>query len=449
MEQLVLVVGLGQTGLSIARYLQRKKQAFVVFDTRKNPPNAKAFHAEFPDIRLFLDDYPEALLTKITRVICSPGVPQETTILRAARERKLKIESDIDCFAKEVTAPVVAITGTNGKSTVTALVGEMAKASGYHVGVAGNIGTPVLDYLLEAPNIDLWVLELSSFQLEITHALKPAAAAFLNLSDDHLDRHHDMTAYCAAKQRVYDGAQVLVFNRNDVCTHPDKKYLKKHTRVVSYGDDAPKPGEWGLVLDKHQKTPYLAQGTQRVLSLQDLKLQGIHNALNALAALALAGIMGFSIEASIQVLKHFKGLPHRCQAVRCLDGVQWINDSKGTNVGSTESAIQGLGPLIAGQLILIAGGQGKGADFRVLRDALKAHVKALILIGEDAALLGHALGDLAEVLYAQSMDEAVRLAKQQAAPGDAVLLSPACASFDWFDDFNHRGEVFMRLVEAL
>ncbi|MDX2345268.1 MAG: UDP-N-acetylmuramoyl-L-alanine--D-glutamate ligase [Legionella sp.] len=448
MTQLVLVLGLGQTGLSIARYLKRKGLAFVMCDTREAPPSLNLFRAEFPDIKCFLGDKSAVDFAQITRVICSPGVALDSGIIQAAQAHDLLIESDIDCFAREISVPVVAITGTNGKSTVTVLLGEMAKAAGYTVGVAGNIGTPVLDCLLEQAKIDIWVLELSSFQLEITHALKPAAAAFLNLSDDHLDRHYDMTAYCAAKQRVYRGASNILFNRDDKWTYPNKAELQSDVCVVSYGKNTPDTSEWGLVLDENQ-SHWLAYGKQLILPIQALKIQGMHNAQNALAALALADMINLPMDAAVRALKAFKGLPHRCQAVRVLDGVRWINDSKGTNVGSTESAILGLGPLITGQLILIAGGQGKGADFSALRTAVKAHVRVLILIGEDAELLNQALGDGVKVVYAQSMHEAVLFAKQYAASGDAVCLSPACASFDWFDDFNHRGDVFTQLVEAL
>ena len=449
MKPFVLVVGLGKTGVSIARYLQRKGIQFLVFDTREAPPSLNAFRSEFPDALVCLGDSDAIKLNQITRVICSPGVPLDIALLTAARAHGLLIESDIDCFASEISAPVVAITGTNGKSTVTQLLGEAAIASGRRVGIAGNIGAPVLDCLQAPELIDLWVLELSSFQLEITHALKPLAATFLNLSDDHLDRHHNRAAYAAAKQRVYRGAEVLLFNRDDAQTYPEQAYLQHTVRLVSYGQNMPKTAaEWGLALDEHGAR-WLAKGEQRIMPVEALGIQGIHNALNALAVLALADAINLPMESVIHVLKTFKGLAHRCQDVRLLEGVRWINDSKGTNVGATVSALQGLGPLIKGQLILIAGGQGKGAEFDALRVALKPHVRLLILIGEDAALLEHALGDLVDVIHADSMENAVIQAKNQAKPGDAVLLSPACASFDWFDDFNHRGEVFTRLVEAL
>ena len=448
MERLSLVVGLGKTGLSVARYLKRKGEAFCVFDTRVDPPGLDAFREEFPDVSVFLKAYPEAELPNISRLICSPGVSLDIPLVQAARQHDILIEGDINCFAKEISAPVVAITGTNGKSTVTCLLGEMAKAAGRSVCIAGNIGTPVLDCLSDTQSVDLWVLELSSFQLDITYALKPIAATFLNLSPDHLDRHHDEAAYCAAKQRVYRGASVLLFNRDDAKTYPDNVYRQSAETIVSYGQSAPKAGEWGLVLDE-QKNYHLAFGDALILPVSALTIQGMHNALNALAALALARVIDLPIEAAIQTLKTFKGLPHRCQEIREIDGVKWINDSKGTNVGSTESAIQGLAPLLKGQLILIAGGQGKGADFCVLRESVAAYVRVLILIGEDAALLAEALGDVAEVVHAESMADAVTYASDAAKPGDAVLLSPACASFDWFRDFNHRGEVFTGLVEAL
>ncbi len=452
MKPFVLVVGLGKTGVSIARYLQRKGTAFLIFDTREAPPNLNAFYSEFPNALVCLGDSGAVDLSQITRVICSPGVSLDIALLTAVRAHGLLIESDMDCFAVEISAPVVAITGTNGKSTVTQLLGEAAIASGRRVGIAGNIGAPVLDYLhaAEPPeSIDLWVLELSSFQLDITHALKPLAATFLNLSDDHLDRHHNSAAYAAAKQRVYRGAEVLLFNRDDAQTYPEQEYLQDNVRLMSYGQHAPQAAtEWGLALDT-KGVRWLAKGEQFIMPVEALGIHGVHNALNALAVLALADAIGLPIESVIYVLKTFKGLAHRCQDVRLLDGVRWINDSKGTNVGATVSALQGLGPLIKGPLILIAGGQGKGAEFEALRAAVKAHVRLLILIGDDAVLLERALGDLVEVIHADSMENAVIHAKNQAKPGDAVLLSPACASFDWFDDFNHRGEVFTRLVEAL
>jgi len=450
MQELTLVVGLGQTGQSIARYLHHKNLPFAVFDTRKNPPGLDGFRKAYPEVALFLEIYPENLHERVSRIICSPGVSLDISLIQEARARGMPIESDIDCLAAEVQAPMVAITGTNGKSTVTCLLGEMAKAAGINTAVAGNIGTPVLDLLLDEPKaFDLWVLELSSFQLELTSALRPAAAIILNISPDHLDRHHNARAYRAAKQRVYRGAHVGVFNRDDLETKPDPAYLETGMRVISFGSDEPaSQNSWGLRRDADNQL-CLARGDALILPVDHIRIKGQHNGMNALATCALAELLAIPIEACISVLKAFVGLPHRCQKVRVLDNVLWINDSKGTNVGATESAITGLGPSTKGKLVLIAGGQGKGGDFQALRPSVLEYVRTLILIGEDAKLLDEALGDLVQVYHAASLDEAVGLAKSYAEAGDTVLLSPACASFDMFDSFNHRGEAFTALVEAL
>jgi len=316
--------------------------------------------------------------------------------------------------------------------------------------VAGNIGIPVLNVFLDEPGMfDVWVLELSSFQLELTSALHPFVGILLNISPDHLDRHHSQEAYCAAKQRVYLGAQTCVFNRDDVATSPDLEHLKKDARIISYGSDEPSSGDaWGLRHNSfHQLC--LAQGNVCIVPVHDIGIQGRHNWMNALASCALADVLGISRDVCVAVLKTFTGLPHRCQKVRVLDNVTWINDSKGTNVGATESAIAGLGPSTDGKLVLIAGGQAKGGDFQVLRQPISEYVRQLILIGEDASLLDKALRDVVQVYHAASLSEAVNIAKLYAEPGDTVLLSPACASFDMFDNFEHRGKVFTTLVEAL
>ena len=450
MQKITWVVGLGQTGQSIARYLYHKKLPFAVFDTRKSPPGEALFRKAYPEAKLYLETYPENLHDSVSRLICSPGVSLDIDLIQQAREHNIPIESDIDCLAHDVHVPMVAITGTNGKSTVTCLLGDMAKAAGMKTAVAGNIGTPVLDLLLDEPKLfDVWVLELSSFQLELTHALRPVAAIILNISPDHLDRHHNTEAYRAAKQRVYQGAKACVFNRDDLETKPDEIYLEEDTRVISYGSGEP-PSEdaWGLRRDAEEQV-WLARGDAFILPVEQMCMKGRHNWMNALATCALAEMLAIPMDTCVSILKTFSGLPHRCQKVRVLDDVVWINDSKGTNVGATESAIAGLGPSLNGKLVLIAGGQGKGGDFRALRKPVLEHVRALVLIGEDAGLLDEALGDLVRVHHATSLEDAVVLGKSCAEPGDTVLLSPACASFDMFDSFNHRGEVFTALVEAL
>ncbi|MFI4962689.1 MAG: UDP-N-acetylmuramoyl-L-alanine--D-glutamate ligase [Legionellales bacterium] len=445
-RSLYLVAGLGKTGLSIARYLHAKNKSFVVFDTRLEAPNLAEFKAEFPGIPVYLQEVPEDLISQLTDVIASPGIPIETPVLAKALTLGIPVYGDVECLARELNAPVIAITGTNGKSTVTTLVGEMAKCAGYKVAVAGNIGDPVLELLNDAHQYDLWVLELSSFQLDLMQSLKPLVATILNVTPDHLDRHHTLEAYISAKQRIYHQAQVALFHREDACTRPSLEY-QTGLRSVSFGQDAPDRGNWGL--QKQGDRMYLARGTDCLLPVDSLLIKGVHNWLNALAAAALADIAGIPMDSIITVLQSFTGLKHRCQWVRTLDGVDWINDSKGTNVGATVSAIKGIGGSMQGKIVLIAGGQGKGADFSELGQSMAAFVRSLVLIGEDADTMESALAGSVPITRATSLEKAVAQAKAQAKPGDVVLLSPACASFDMFRDFNHRGDVFTTLVNGL
>ena len=447
-DSFYLVAGLGKTGLSIARYLQQKDKEFAVFDTRKEPAGLQEFYAEFPEKAIYLERFPDELLNKVSEIITSPGLSLDLPLFKQAKEHGIAIYGDIECLAREIHVPVVAITGTNGKSTVTTLVGEMAMAAGMKVAVAGNIGTPVLERLNEAQHYDLWVLELSSFQLDLTHSLSSVAATILNVSPDHLDRHHTMEAYIEAKHRVYHQAQTILFNRDDAATTPDQAAKKTAERVISYGNDKPSSEhDWGLITKEGQV--YLAQGQDCFLPVDSLRIKGVHNWHNALAACALANAVGIPREAMIKVLSSFAGLSHRCQWVRALDGVDWINDSKGTNIGATISAINGIGGSMQGKIVLIAGGQGKGADFKELRHAIGAFVRSIVLIGEDADKLEAALAEVVPIIRAESLDNAVTLAKTQAKTGDVVLLSPACASLDMFRDYNHRGEDFTASVMGL
>lgn len=445
-NNLYLVAGLGKTGLSIARYLNRKNKPFIVFDTRKDAPGLADFITEFPGIPVYLQEFPDELIAQLTDVITSPGLSLETSFLKKAMHAGVAVYGDIECLAREIQSPVVAITGTNGKSTVTSLVGEMARAAGFKVAIAGNIGTPVLDMLDDEHQYDLWVLELSSFQLDLTDSLKPVAATILNVTADHLDRHHTFEAYTQAKQRIYKGAKSILFNRDDGATFPATDY-KTQMHCISFGEDAPQIGDWGLI--NKENSVYLAKGNECLLPVDSLLIKGVHNWLNALAACALADIAGVPVSHIIEVLKTFSGLPHRCQWVRTLNGVEWINDSKGTNVGATISAIKGIGGSMQGKIILIAGGQGKGADFTELNQPIADFVRSLVLIGEDADKIETALADIVPISRAASLDSAVTLAKTLAKPGDVVLLSPACASLDMFRDFNHRGEEFASSVNGL
>ena len=375
-------------------------------------------------------------------------MPLDSPYFQKAKDLKIPVVGDIEYLARNLNnVPVIAITGTNGKSTVTTLVGEMAKAAGLNVAVAGNIGSPVLDLLDNHINYDLWVLELSSFQLDLTFSLTPFAATILNVTPDHLDRHHSFDAYINAKQQVYHQASKLIYNRGDKNTIPWLKEKDDSQEIISFGLDKPSVGNWGIITS--DGTNYLAYGNEVLLPVEDIKIKGRHNWQNALAASALANAYGVALQFILDVLKSFAGLPHRSQWVRTLDGVDWINDSKGTNIGATMSAIAGIGDSMQGKIILIAGGQGKGADFTELRSSVADYARTVVLIGEDADLIEKAISDLVKVIRVSSLDDAVTTAKTLAIPGDVVLLSPACASLDMFRDFNHRGDSFAVAVNSL
>lgn len=444
-----VVAGLGKTGFSIARYLRRKNMPFIVYDTRAHPEDLDAFQLEFSGVDVFCEVFPESLYDNIAAIISSPGVSLDIALMQQSRAMHIPIYGDIECLAREVTVPVVAITGTNGKSTVTTLVGEMAKEAGMRVAVAGNIGTPVLDLLHHEMDYDVWVLELSSFQLDLTFSLAPAAATILNISPDHLDRHHSLEAYIAAKQRVYCHANRMIYNRNDEATIPlqDVGVREMECSLRTFGLDTPETNQWGIVTE--EKESFLAYGLEKIVSVNALKVKGRHNWANALAACALAEAIGIERACMTRVLTQFAGLPHRAQWVRTLNGVDWINDSKGTNIGATRSAILGMGEGMQGKIVLIAGGQGKGADFSELCEPMAEHVRTLVLIGEDADKMEQALGGVVHIVRASTLEDAVRVAHQQAQSGDVVMLSPACASLDMFRDFNDRGNVFVTAVDAL
>lgn len=420
-----LIAGLGKTGQSVARYLERRQQPYVLCDTREFLPEK---------------------LSEVRCIISSPGVPLDVPLFKQARALGIPIMGDIECLAREITAPVVAITGSNGKSTVTSLVGEMAKAAGINVAVAGNIGTPVLDSLENRVPPSLWVLELSSFQLDLTESLAPAAATVLNISPDHLDRHHSMQAYIDAKQRIYRNAKLQLFNRNDQQTQPITQPITQ-TVVKSFGLDD--PGQQGFGMRQVNQKWHLVCDDQLLLCVDDMGIKGQHNWENALAACALSQAVGIPSHVWISVLKQFSGLEHRSQWVRTINNVDYINDSKGTNIGATLSAITGIGPTLSGKIVLIAGGLGKGADFNALKPAISKYVQSLILLGTDAPLIAETMKEIVPISFVQNMDEAVKSARKQAQKGDVVLLSPACASLDMFRDYTHRGEVFMAAVNEL
>jgi len=443
-KNLHVVVGLGATGLSCLRFLYAQKIPVAVTDTRETPPNLDEIRKNYADITLALGGLSDDLLDEAAVIVCSPGVSlQEPAIAKQIAKGK-KVIGDIELFAQAVKVPVIGITGSNAKSTVTTLVGLMVEAAGLKVKVGGNLGVPVLDLLDLANPPEVYVLELSSFQLETTFTLKPRVATILNVTPDHMDRYANFQGYLAAKQRVYEGCQVAVCNRDDSTTECGDRYAQ---RRFYFTLNEPVQNEFGLV--KKNDETYLAFENEVLMPAKDLPVRGRHYQANALAALAIGHGFGLPMAPMLKVLREFKGLRHRCQLVRELNGVYWYNDSKGTNVGATLAAMEGLGSEISGKLILIAGGQGKGADFSPLAPVAGKYVRTSILIGEAAPVLADTLGAASEVLLAKDLAEAIQRAGQKAHPGDCVLLSPACASFDMFRNYEHRGDVFMQLVQEL
>ncbi|NCF19925.1 MAG: UDP-N-acetylmuramoyl-L-alanine--D-glutamate ligase [Haliea sp.] len=435
-----VVVGLGVTGLSCARYLHRRGIPFSVVDTRREPPGLVALRGEMPEVKIYTGVYPLSLVENASELIVSPGVAMDDPLVHHAREADVAVVGDVDLFMREAAAPVIGITGSNAKSTVTELVGQMAKASRLDVGVGGNLGTPALDLL--ADSRQLYVLELSSFQLERAGTLGLEVATVLNISADHLDRHGNMPAYHQAKHRIFRGCRKAVVHRDDPLTIP---LVGAEVDVLSWRLGEPELHGFGLrVIDGRE---WLCRAFEALLPVDAMGIVGRHNVANALAALALGASVGLDEQAMLATLRNFAGLPHRCQLVAEIGGVRYVDDSKGTNIGATEAALAGLGA--ERNLILIAGGQAKGADFRLLRETVARYCKLLVLIGEDADQLEQALGDCAPVTRASGMERAVQAAAAEAQPGETVLLSPACASFDMFSGYVARGEAFRDAVAAL
>lgn len=433
-----LILGLGKTGLSCARFLTRQKQAFAIIDNRACPPMLEEFKKEFPNINISLGSFADPLIEQAETLIASPGLALSEPAIVKAKQRGAKIIGDIELFAQHVKAPVIGITGTNAKGTVTTLVGNMIKQAGLNVLVGGNIGTPALD-LLQEPTPDYYVLEISSFQLETTYSLKTRAATILNLTADHLDRHGTMENYQKAKQEIYRHCHTAIFNRDNDWTKP----LLATSQQISFGLDEPKENQFGL------RNKHLALGNQHLIAVDELKIRGTHNWANALAALALGHSISLPMNTMLLALKEFKGLHHRCEWVTESNGVTWYNDSKGTNVGATLAALEGLGPTIPGKIILLAGGLSKGADFHPLKSAINQFTRAVILFGKDAPLISAAIKDAAPIHFTKTFDAAIKLAKDTAQSGDVVLLSPACASFDMFRDYEERGEIFAACVKEI
>jgi UDP-N-acetylmuramoylalanine--D-glutamate ligase len=435
-----VIVGMGRTGLSAARHLQRCGYRIAVTDSRDAPPELAGVKALGAGIVTRTGGFDARLLEQADIVVTSPGVALDDPFFVQARARGLDIVGDIELFARAADAPVVGITGTNGKSTVTTLLGRMAERAGVRVRVGGNLGQPALE-LLDRGLTDLYVLELSSFQLDTTHSLKLKAAVVLNLSADHMDRYATLRHYADSKARIFANSETAVVNADE----PEVLRMPRAgQRVVSFSMTMG-TADFSLVTPASDQQPWLARRGAALMPVAALKISGRHNAANALATLALGDALRLPLAPMLEELREFPGLPHRAQWVADIKGVRYINDSKGTNVGATLAAVGGL----TGPLVVIAGGDGKGQDFAPLADAFRGKVRTTVLLGRDAGLVEAALAGICHTTRVETMEEAVRAAAHFAQAGDTVLLSPACSSLDMFRDYAQRGNVFAAAVQEL
>jgi UDP-N-acetylmuramoylalanine--D-glutamate ligase len=436
------ILGLGATGLSVARFLSSIGKSFVFADSRTAPPRLDEVRKSYPQVPVVLGAFEADLLLSFDSVIVSPGIALDEPALVAAQQQKVKLLGDVELFLDHAKAPVVLITGSNGKSTVTKLVGEMAQASGLKVGVGGNLGTPMLD-LLDDQN-QLYVIELSSFQLELVTDTRGAISTILNISADHMDRYSGLQQYHAAKHRIFRGASQVIFNRQDALTNP---LLSVGVKLCNFGLNRPDLASFGVLEEAGES--WLAYGLKPLIASSELAIKGRHNIANALAAMALGQAAGLPMDAMLETLQTFKGLSHRCEYVATQHGVTYIDDSKGTNIGATVAALNGFGDSAQANLILIAGGQGKGQNFSELKAPLSKFVKLVALFGEDAQSIAETLAGSTQIETLDSMEQAVDCARAAAESGDIVLLSPACASFDMFSGFEERGRCVQQAVTAV
>ena len=440
---LKVVAGLGISGVAAVNFLHEQGYRVAVTDSRPTPPG----HDQIPsEVQTSFGQLDQELLLQAEEIVISPGLDPKLAEIQAAIAKGIPVVSEIQILRRATDKPIMAITGSNAKSTVTTLIGLMAKDAGINVAVGGNLGRPALDLTKDDP--ELYILELSSFQLETTSNLAADVAVILNLSEDHLDRHGDMMGYHTAKHRIFQGVKKVVHNRDDSLTRP---LVPDVTPMQSFGLNAPDMNQYGI-LKEDDGTIWLARGRERLLKSTDMYMQGTHNIANALACLALGEAIGLALESMLNTLKTFKGLEHRCEFVKELNGVRYYNDSKGTNIGATLAAIEGLGAAIApqqGKVAIILGGQGKGQDFRALRNALSQYTKLAVLIGEDRTVIEKAIAGTTTIIQADSLKEAVELGQQHTQVHDVVLLSPACASFDMFKGYSERGHQFVECVNTL
>ena len=440
---LKVVAGLGISGVAAVNFLHEHGYRVAVTDSRKTPSG----HDQIPsDVQTSFGQLDQELLLQAEEIVISPGLDPQLPEIQAAIAQGIAVVSEIQILRRFTDKPIMAITGSNAKSTVTTLIGLMAKDAGVKVAVGGNLGRPALDLTKDDP--ELYILELSSFQLETTSNLHAEVAVILNMSEDHLDRHGDMMGYHTAKHRIFQGVKKVVYNRDDSLTRP---LVPDATPMQSFGLNAPDMNQYGI-LKENDGTMWLARGRERILKSSEMYIQGTHNVANALACLALGEAIGLPLASMLETLKTFKGLEHRCEFVKEVQGVRYYNDSKGTNIGATLAAIDGLGAAIEpqqGKVAIILGGQGKGQDFTALRDALSKYAKLAVLIGEDRAVIEQAIAGTTTLLHAASLQEAVELCQQHTQAHDVVLLSPACASFDMFKGYSERGHQFVECVNTL
>lgn len=440
---LKVVAGLGISGVSAVNFLHKKGYRVAVTDSRAVPPG----HDQIPEeIQTSFGQLDEALLLQAEEIIISPGLDPKQPEIQAAIAKGIPVVSEIQILRRATDKPIVAITGSNAKSTVTTLIGLMAVNAGVKAAVGGNLGRPALDLTNDDP--DLYILELSSFQLETTTHLNAEVAVVLNMSEDHLDRHGDMFGYHTAKHRIFQGVKKVVFNRDDSLTRP---LVPDATPMQSFGLNAPDMNQFGVLRDM-DGTIWLARGRDRLLKSAEMYIQGLHNISNALACLALGEAIGLPLASMLETLKTFKGLEHRCEFVKEVNGVRYYNDSKGTNIGASLAALDGLGAAIeskGAKVAIILGGQGKGQDFTALRESLAKYAKLAVLIGEDAPNIEKAIQGTTALLHAETLEEAVNLCQSHTQINDVVLLSPACASFDMFTGYPQRGHQFVALVNEL
>lgn len=440
---LKVVAGLGISGVSAVNFLHENGYRVAVTDSREVPPG----HDQIPAaVQTRFGKLDQDLLLQAEEIVISPGLDLKLPEIQAAIAKGIPVVSEIQILRRATDKPIVAITGSNAKSTVTTLIGLMAQDAGVKVAVGGNLGRPALDLTHDDP--DVYILELSSFQLETTSSLNAEVAVVLNMSEDHLDRHGDMAGYHAAKHRIFQGVKKVVFNRDDSLTRP---LVPDVTPMQSFGLNAPDLKQYGI-LREDNGTIWLARGRERLLKSSEMYIQGTHNVANALACLALGEAIGLPLDTMLQTLKTFKGLEHRCEFVKEVAGVRYYNDSKGTNIGATLAALDGLGVAIqaqGGKVAIILGGQGKGQDFTALRQSLEKYAKLAVLIGEDRPVIEKAIEGTTVILHAETLQEAVALCQQHTQAQDVVLLSPACASFDMFTGYPQRGHRFVEYVNAL